>query len=380
MKHGARPAPEDQQWFRRVLGQFPTGITAITATVGAEPVGMVVGSFTSVSLDPPLVAFLPSKTSTTWPRIEAAGSFCVNVLGTDQEEVCHALMAKDPDAFTRLGWTTETCTGAPALTDAVAWIDCRVAQVVDAGDHWLVIGEVVDLDVGRPQTPLIFFRGGYGRFEAGTRVATRIDLGAHLHALNRVRPAMERLAAELDCECVAVAQVGDEFSLIASAGRAHGWDFPSRVGERVPAVAPFGRSIMAWASEEQVERWLAPLTEPAQAEECRRLLEIIRARGYSVTIRPEAPGAPDGPADDLRTVLDPGTELRTGSVEGEPASVAVPVLDADGHPLFALAVYGFASLDAAGLHRVAERLFAIAATGGSTPSPQDAVSAGSARR
>jgi len=235
VKHRTRPRPGDQQWFRRVLGQFPTGVTAITSTVDGQPVGMVVGSFTSVSLDPPLVAFLPSKTSTTWPRIESAGSFCVNVLGTDQEQVCHALMSKDPGAFTALSWTTSTITGAPALADTVAWIDCRISQVIDAGDHWLVIGEVVDLDIGRPQTPLVFFRGGYGRFEPGARVATQIDLGAHFQALNRVRPGMERLATELDCECVAVAQVGDEFSLIASAGRAHGWDLPSRGGRPVRA-------------------------------------------------------------------------------------------------------------------------------------------------
>ena len=89
----------DSQEFRRILGHYPTGVCAITAMVDGSPAGMVVGSFTSVSLDPPLVAFLPDRKSTSWPKIEAAGRFCVNVLAEHQKDVCRALSSKADNKF-----------------------------------------------------------------------------------------------------------------------------------------------------------------------------------------------------------------------------------------------------------------------------------------
>jgi len=81
--------PFDARQFRDVLGQYPTGVSVVTATqADGKVAGLAVGSFTSVSLDPPLVAFLPDKTSTSWPKIRSVGSFCVNVLGADQESIC----------------------------------------------------------------------------------------------------------------------------------------------------------------------------------------------------------------------------------------------------------------------------------------------------
>ena len=89
--------------YRTVLGHFPTGVAAITS-IGADgaPVGMTIGSFVSVSLDPPLVAFLPDKGSSTFPKIREAGFFCVNVLGADQEHVCRAFAARGTDKFAGL--------------------------------------------------------------------------------------------------------------------------------------------------------------------------------------------------------------------------------------------------------------------------------------
>ena len=85
----------DSKRFRQVLGHYPTGVTVVTAVdADGQPAGMAVGSFTSVSLDPPLVAFLPDKSSTSFPRIRRASSFCVNVLSAEQENVCRAFAAK----------------------------------------------------------------------------------------------------------------------------------------------------------------------------------------------------------------------------------------------------------------------------------------------
>jgi flavin reductase (DIM6/NTAB) family NADH-FMN oxidoreductase RutF len=154
----------DQALYRQVLGHFPTGVTVITS-VGSEgrPTGFAVGSFFSVSLDPPLVGFCAGKSSSTWPGIRASGSFCVNVLAEDQEATCRAFSSKAEDKFQGLGWTP-TATGSPRLHDVLAWIDCDIEAVHDAGDHEVCLGRVLELQVERENGPLLFYRGGYGRF------------------------------------------------------------------------------------------------------------------------------------------------------------------------------------------------------------------------
>ena len=154
----------DSAKFRQVLGHFPTGVTVVTADADGDRVGMAVGSFTSLSLDPPLVLFCPAKTSSSWPKIEQAGAFCVNVLAEDQEHVCRVFASKEPDKFATIGHRTEV-TGAPVIDGVLAWIDCTIDQVVDAGDHYVVIGKVEALDSVDHGGPLVFFRGGYGRFD-----------------------------------------------------------------------------------------------------------------------------------------------------------------------------------------------------------------------
>lgn len=154
----------DSAKFRQVLGHFPTGVTVIAAAPDGEPAGLAVGSFFSVSLEPALVGFCVGHSSSTWPRIEQAQAFCVNVLGDDQEEICRRFATKDGDKFAAIGWSP-AATGSPRIDDVLAWIDCRLEAVHDAGDHLLVVGRVVELDVGRERGPLLFFRGGYGRFE-----------------------------------------------------------------------------------------------------------------------------------------------------------------------------------------------------------------------
>jgi flavin reductase (DIM6/NTAB) family NADH-FMN oxidoreductase RutF len=153
----------DSARFRQVLGHFATGVTVITADGDGGPVGLAVGSFASVSLDPPLIGFFPDKTSSSWPRIEVTGSFCVNVLAADQEDVCRRFASKADDKFAGLGWSPAG-SGSPLLDGALAWIDCDIESVTEAGDHWLVLGRVRELGVGHEGEPLLFFRGGYGRF------------------------------------------------------------------------------------------------------------------------------------------------------------------------------------------------------------------------
>jgi flavin reductase (DIM6/NTAB) family NADH-FMN oxidoreductase RutF len=153
----------DSARFRQVLGHFTTGVTVVTAAPDDGPVGLAVGSFASVSLDPPLVGFFPDKASSSWPKIEATGRFCVNILGGEQEDVCRRFASKGDDKFAGLGWKPAG-SGAPLLDGVLAWIDCDIESVTDAGDHYFVLGRVRDLGVGHDGAPLLFFRGGYGRF------------------------------------------------------------------------------------------------------------------------------------------------------------------------------------------------------------------------
>jgi 3-hydroxy-9,10-secoandrosta-1,3,5(10)-triene-9,17-dione monooxygenase reductase component len=164
----SRAAVDDQLRFRRVMGHFPTGVVVITAIdAGGTPVGMTVGSFTSVSLAPPLVAFLPAKRSTSFPRIREARQFCVNVLARTQEAICRAMSSPVADRFGAVDWAPSAETGSPIIKGVLAWIDCLIDAVHAAGDHYIVVGRVIDFDVPVPGTPLLFFRGGYGRFAGG---------------------------------------------------------------------------------------------------------------------------------------------------------------------------------------------------------------------
>jgi flavin reductase (DIM6/NTAB) family NADH-FMN oxidoreductase RutF len=153
----------DPRRFREVLGHYPTGVVVITALRDdGSPAGLVAGTFTSVSLDPPLVAFLPAKSSTSWPTMRNRGSFCVNVLGFGHEHVCRQFAASGADKFDGVGWKPGQ-SGSPVLDESIAWVDCELEAIHDAGDHEIVIGRVRDLEVREGAVgPLVFFRGKLG--------------------------------------------------------------------------------------------------------------------------------------------------------------------------------------------------------------------------
>lgn len=158
----------DAQLYRQVLGHFPTGVTVVTGIDGDEPVGFTIGSFTSVSLDPPLVGFLPMTDSDRWNRIRRSGAFCVNVLAADQAALCWNFSKSSiTDPFEGVDWKPAPTTGSPAIDGAIAWIDCDIHQVVDAGDHHFVMGLVRDLahtPAEHEPAPLLFYRGKLGGF------------------------------------------------------------------------------------------------------------------------------------------------------------------------------------------------------------------------
>ena len=158
-------APVDQTEFRRVLGSFATGVTVITAPAAADesgPAGFACQSFSSLSLDPPLVAFMVGRTSTTWPRIARAGVFCVNVLAAGQGELCRAFARSGTDKFANVTYDPAPASGSPRLIGALAWIDCAIHAVHTGGDHLIVVGRVDALGTDDEDgTPLLFHKGRF---------------------------------------------------------------------------------------------------------------------------------------------------------------------------------------------------------------------------
>ena len=151
--------------FRQVLGHFPTGVTVVTADGADRPVGVAIGSFVSISLDPPLVGFFLGTESGSWPPIEESGHFCVNVLTSEQQELCGVMASKSDTKFDGVDTKPAPGSGAPVLPGIHAMIDCRIDSVVPTGDHNLVIGRVLGLEVSDPDAaPMVFYKGQYGSF------------------------------------------------------------------------------------------------------------------------------------------------------------------------------------------------------------------------
>ncbi len=155
--------------FRKVLGKYPTGVTLVSSKDDQGPFAMVIGSFGSVSLDPPLVQFMPAKESETWSRIKKTGRYCVNVLGEQQLDLSNSFFNKDKDPFEAINWSESTL-GSPIIEGCVAWIDCLIGDVHEAGDHYIVIGEVQGIGATeKDEVPLLFLGGAYGSFNKDIR-------------------------------------------------------------------------------------------------------------------------------------------------------------------------------------------------------------------
>jgi 3-hydroxy-9,10-secoandrosta-1,3,5(10)-triene-9,17-dione monooxygenase reductase component len=157
----ANPTPgPDPRAFRDALGRLPTGVTFVTAAPDGEPAGLIVNSLTSVSLEPPLVSFCPSRSSLTWCRMRRAGRFGVNVLGRQHEQFAIRAAPAGADRFADLDWEPGRG-GVPMLTDALATLDCELVAEHPAGDHWIVVGRVDDLHISPNKDPLLFLAGAF---------------------------------------------------------------------------------------------------------------------------------------------------------------------------------------------------------------------------
>jgi flavin reductase (DIM6/NTAB) family NADH-FMN oxidoreductase RutF len=312
----ATPRAHDPRWFRTTLGQYPTGVSVVTAVDDdGEPLGMVVGSFSSVSLDPPLVSFMPMLSSKTWAALRPLGRFCVNILAEDQEGLCRAFSAKSGDKYADVAWRPGP-TGSPILADAVAWIDCEVETILPAGDHEIVVGRVLDLEVENPRLPLLFFQGGYGRFTPRSLAVRDTRFGAELRLIDRARPAMEAVAAQTGTQVLVAHCDGVELTLLARAGTGTDPRVGPAIGQHLGVTAPLGVWRMAHAPAAEVERWLADVGSAEQRERYETALAEVREAGYCLG---------------LSRVHDEVSDAIGGVVPGPgaaPAPHRVPELDA----------------------------------------------------
>ncbi len=150
----------DSLQFRAVLGHAPTSVVVVTGVdTDGKPHGITIGSFASVSLDPPLVGFLPGLTSRSWAAIASSGKFCVNVLAIGQDELCWRFAKEGDDKFGDIPWTASPL-GNPILDGCIATIDCTVHSQTEVGDHWFVVGQAETVASNSElDGAMVFFRG-----------------------------------------------------------------------------------------------------------------------------------------------------------------------------------------------------------------------------
>ncbi len=157
--------------YRTIIGHVPTAVVVVTAAGPNGPLGLAIGSFVSVSLDPLLVGFFPAKTSSSWPAIRDVARFCINVLADDQTSVSQTFATRGGDKFATIDWQPGL-SGSPVVDGCVAWIDCELDTEIDTGDHVLVLGRVKALELARDAHALVFHRGDYT-----STAATRLEEG-----------------------------------------------------------------------------------------------------------------------------------------------------------------------------------------------------------
>ena len=164
----------DIREFRQALGAFMTGVTVVTTiNKRGQPIGFTANSFTSVSLDPPLVLVCLAKKSGNCNSFANGKSYAINILAESQEDISGVFASSVADRYAGIDWHTES-TGSPILNDVAAWLDCTMHEVVDAGDHLIFIGRVVAFDHSN-QSPLGYLRGNYLRFSLGQEAAMAME-------------------------------------------------------------------------------------------------------------------------------------------------------------------------------------------------------------
>ncbi|MCX5214742.1 flavin reductase family protein [Kitasatospora sp. NBC_00240] len=274
----------DSALFRETLGHYPTGVAVVTAVAeDGRPAGMVVGTFSSVSLDPPMVAFFPAVGSRSFEHLRTAPAFCVNVLAADQESLCRRMATGGAEKFDGVRWRPGPL-GSPVLEGAVSWIECTYQDIREAGDHFIVLGLVHELAVQRSTLPLLFFQGGYGRFSPGSFIAgPDPDLIQAAQLAETIRSQVEDLSAEFAVNCGVLVKIrGDAVQVLAANRGSVAEPFP--LGHRQPIIPPLGAAFLVDSPAAEVDEWLgrAPDDGLDRRDLHRARLDKVRECGYSL--------------------------------------------------------------------------------------------------
>lgn len=268
----------DAALFRETLGHYPTGVAVVTAVdQDGRPAGMVVGTFSSVSLDPPMVAFFPAIDSRSFQQLRTARTFCVNVLAADQEQLCRRFATSGAAKFDGVRWRPGPL-GSPVLEGCVSWIECTFQDIREAGDHFIVLGLVHELAVERSTLPLLFFQGGYGRFSPGSFVATPDpELIQAAQLAETVRSQVEELSAELAVNCGVLVEIrGDAVQVLAANRGSVAEPFP--LGHRQPIIPPLGAVFLTDSTTEEVEEWLRRAPDDSDDRRALHLAQLDKVR------------------------------------------------------------------------------------------------------
>jgi flavin reductase (DIM6/NTAB) family NADH-FMN oxidoreductase RutF/DNA-binding IclR family transcriptional regulator len=339
---------------------------------------MTVGSFTSVSLDPPLVGFFPTKNSGAFDAMTRAGRFCVNVLGRDQEQVCRTFASRSTEKFDGVDWQLSPL-GSPVLEGAIAWVDCRVHSITDAGDHLFVLGHVDDLAVGATSAPLMFFQGGYGRFSSLSLIADdAADLTAQLRLADLARPHLEALADGFGVEAHASALAGERVVQLAWACPGGDAFRTNKVGLRLPLLPPMGSVLVAWDDAATQAEWASRSGRALEGVYLQELaatrrngwvaipdhqrLRQIEALVVRMAVEGSLPGLERELAANLEAYAAEYPAASGAAVDSAPPSTfTAPVFDVTGRVVLAVAVQGDPSLESVDKQALLNALLAAAA-------------------
>lgn len=351
-----QPAAEPTQnekavWWRAVLGEYSTGICLLTARDGSQLHAMVVGTFTAISQEPPLVGVFVDHTSSTFPHLDAAGGFAVSVLGATHEQLCRDVAAKAPDRFAQASFV-DGAEGHPHLADAVAWFDTAIERRERIGDHDLVVARVTDFGIGASaELPLLFRRAGYGTFAAPSEPYDMRSFVERMHLVQAADDELQWASNELGVPLTVNTQIGDSVVTVGMVAPYSAEFDPARIGRSFPFAAPVAPVFAAWAPAERTHAWMEVarhLIGRVEREQIARQLDGVRRRGYGLVGR-----RPTGPRFDT---LFSGTTSRGalaqtweemfavgGDLDGDPeqewqrvSGIQVPVFGSDGQVVLAL--------------------------------------------
>lgn len=157
--------------FRRALGRYASGLTVISGSDEAGPIGFTCQSFYSVSMEPPLISFSVMKSSSSYPKIRDTGKFAVNILSEVQESVANQFARGGDDKWVNIVWKP-TAQNNPVIDGSLGWLDRKIWAEHDAGDHVIVIGQVHEIHTEQTDTaaPLVYFDAQYRTLANEARV------------------------------------------------------------------------------------------------------------------------------------------------------------------------------------------------------------------